>query len=85
MVRELMEHFVSTQIILLPEGGEVAASMEVLSKEARNDNESSLAETMRSLAPKVEGGGGATSKAAKAEAGSSVSSLDDVLSSVRSY
>ena len=73
-----------TLIIILPEGGEVAASMEVLSKEARNDNESSLAETMRSLAPKVEGGG-ATSKAAKSEAGSSVSSLDDVLSSVRSY
>ena len=67
----------------LPEGGEVvmdAASMEVLSKEARNDSASSLAETIRSLAPRVEGG---ASKAAKEETASNVFSLDDALSSVR--
>ena len=68
----------------LPEGGEVvmdAVSMEVLSKEARNDSASSLAETIRSLAPKEEEDG--ASKAAKAETESNVFSLDDALSSVR--
>ena len=61
-----------------------AASMEVLSKEARNDSESSLAETIRSLAPNIEeeeGGAATASKAAKAETESNVFSLDDGLSS----
>ena len=60
-----------------------AASMEVLSKEARNDSESSLADTIRSLAPNIEEEGGAAtaSKAAKAETESNVFSLDDGLSS----
>ena len=60
-----------------------AVSMEVLSKEARNARASSLAETIRSLAPKVEEGGGAASKTVKAEAAaSSVFNLVVVLSSV---
>ena len=72
-------------VINSPEGGEVvmdAVSMEVLSKEARNERASSLAETIRSLAPKVEEGGGAASKTVKAEAASSVFNLVVVLSSV---
>ena len=69
-------------------------SMEVLSKDALSESASSLAETIRSLAPRPlppppeedegQGGGAAASKAAeKAETESSVFSLEEAPSSVR--
>ena len=72
-------------------------SMEVLSKDALSERASSLAETMRSLAPRPpvpppppeeedegQGGAAAASKAAeKAETESSVFSRDEAPSSVR--
>ena len=82
----------------LPEGGEVVmepVSMEVLSKEARSKSASSLAETMRSLAPRPplppppeeedggQGGAAASKAAEKAETESSVFSRDEAPSSER--
>ena len=83
----------------LPEGGEVEmepVSMEVLSKEALSERASSLAETMRSLAPRPpvppppeeeeedgQGGAAASKAAEKAETESSVFSLEEAPSSER--